>query len=210
MDWNDLFYNTKPPDHDYDDAAMGPILRPDAALLAAVCQYIQPRTVIEYGSHEGHSAAILCRFTEKLYCVEIDNPRCGFCHVIDRNPNITHIHASMCDWTPPEEERGKIDLVYMDASHDHEDSLKAYWQYLPFLSGTALIICHDTGTWNGTYPNENWRTYEGRAPAVAGERAFVDDLQSLRGWNAVSFGGERVFRHGLTILQYSAGWEDTK
>jgi len=204
MTWDELF-QAPGPDRHYDDRVLGPIQKADACLLAAVCNYMRPEAAIEYGCLEGHSAAVLARFCKRLFCVEIDHARQGLCHVIDKNPNITHVHASMTEWVPPEDVKD-IGLVYFDASHKCEDSLAAY-DILEFrLSPTALLICHDTGDWCDPYPNEDFKKFTARKETVDGEREFVRCLFQ-RGWQAIAFGCTTQFRHGLTILQRSTGWK---
>ena len=203
MTWDEIF-ECKGPDRDYDHHTLGPILKSDAALLAGILNYVKPRIAIEYGCLEGHSAAVLCRFVEKLYCVEVDNVRNGLLHVMERNPNIVHVHASMTQWDPPPEVE-QIDLVYFDASHNFRDSRDAYLRIKSRLSQRTMIICHDTATWIEPMPQHFRDFAQPRFEAVSGERGFVRWLEA-NNWTAISFAG-RELRHGLTVLQFDKGWE---
>lgn len=199
MNWDQLFDKPGPRKSDYDDFRLGPIMRCDAALLAALCNYVQPRVVVEYGSLDGHSAAIFAQFAHKVYCVEADGQRPGLREVCEQNPHVEYVHARMQDWVPPD--GLAVDLAYFDASHDFEDSKAAYERVKPHLLRGGLLICHDTAQWPADFhPN-----FAGRQPAMEGERAWVEWLKDL-GWHPIAFGCRTAARHGLTILQRETGW----
>ncbi len=200
MTWDQLF-DAPGPKKDYDDGHLGPIMRPDAVLLGAVLNYINPKVVVEYGSLDGHSAAVLARFAETLYCIEADNIRPGLHHVARDYPNVVVQHGSMCHWEPPKDVQ--IDVAYFDASHDCGDSLQAYERIRFNLAPTALLICHDTADWI----DQRYGYYkELREAAVNGERDFIAQLRVRHNWHPVAFTSKTKFRHGLTFLQHETGW----
>lgn len=204
MNWDQLF-DRPGPAKDYDDQALGPILRSDAALLGAVLNYIKPRVVVEYGSLDGHSTSVLARFAETVYAVEVDNIRPGLHHTVDANPNVCVCHMSMRDFVPPV--GTAVDVAYFDASHELEDSRTAYLKIKPFLAPAALLIVHDTATWHH-HPSEGHRVFQvTRDAAVRGERAFVNWVKEFDRWNPIAFATARAFRHGLTLLQKETGWD---
>ncbi len=203
MSW-DLVFDKPAPMKTYSDHDLGPILRSDAALLGAIANYVQPKVVVEFGSLEGYSAAVWARFAEKLYCVEIDGIRLGLHQVAGEHRNVIVHNCSMRDWVPGPDL--KIDIVYFDASHRFEDAQKAFLNIEAALQPPALVICHDTATWN-SFPTETHENFKPvRDEAVSGEREFVLWLKA-RGWSPVAFGCRTAFRHGLTILQFDPDWE---
>jgi predicted O-methyltransferase YrrM len=203
MNWDQLF--DKPgPCKDYADDARGPIGRADAVLLGAICNYLRPKIVVEYGSLDGHSAAVFARFAEVVYCVEADTIRPGLHHVAGDHPNVRVFRARMQDFEPAPGD--KVDLLYVDASHDYQDSMEAYRRIEKYLEPTALIVCHDTAQWEDP---DMWGAEfrPVREAAMNGERDFVEWLKVVHGWNPVAFGAPKgALRHGLTILQKSTGW----
>lgn len=202
MTWDQLF-DAPGPAKDYNDTALGPILRSDAALLGAIMNYVRPEVVVEYGSLDGHSASVLARFAKVVYCVEADNIRPGLHHTVEANPNVVIVNASMRDWLPPP--GTVVDVGYFDASHDLEDNISAYAKLNQYLSPHALLLCHDTDTWV-KHPSQGHIDFQPtRDKAVDGERKWVEWMRD-RGWDRVAFGCKTAFRHGLTILQRETGW----
>ncbi len=197
--WNDLYTNLGP-DAFFDDARLGPIQKADACLLGAIAQYIQPEVGVEFGCLDGHSASVLAKFCKKLICIDIDQARPGLCEVLKNNPNIQFTQASMHYWVPPDDVQN-IGLLYIDASHNCEDSIIAYRNCETRLAETSVIVIHDTETWI----DDRFKLPIIRDEAVHQERLFTKWLEKI-GWHPVVFGCKTQFRHGMVIFQRNKGW----
>ena len=202
-----------------EEDAWGPLQRDEALLLYAVVRAKRPRTVVEFGFHLGHSAfnflramdadATLFSFDVDPGCVRIARDYFG------HDPRLRFTLKSQDAVTAADVDGRPIDLLFIDASHDLPLNQRTFAAVAPLLAPDALVAVHDTGAWAADRLPRNPRAAAhvaaggtghwldgGGYAHQPGERAFVNwVVAEQEGFQAVHFHTDRVFRHGLTLLQ---------
>lgn len=221
-----LFIKDKAPRIDYShlfsfsEEQIGPVQRDEALLLFGLTRTINPETVVEFGFQNGHSALnfLLAASPEcRVFSYDISDrseeiaQRC-----LHHFKNFQFIRKSQTDFAPSDIDFRKIDLCFLDASHDTDMNLKTFELILPELSDGAILAVHDTGVWNAKLFAEThskfvksdlgkemgqWIDAERYQPVVE-ERRFVNTLlNNYPEFSQIHLHCLSKLRMGLTLLQ---------
>ncbi|MBA4384742.1 MAG: hypothetical protein C0410_08400 [Anaerolinea sp.] len=122
-------------------------------LLFSVAISAAPFTIVELGTGPGISSLAFIRILQYYNSLRTEK---GTLHTCDLNPEmqkplkhygkIVKLHLMSTDelaglWS---EHKTPIDLLYIDADHSHEQSLKDFDNFSPFVRPNGLILMHDT------------------------------------------------------------------
>ncbi|MCE0498078.1 MAG: class I SAM-dependent methyltransferase [Methylacidiphilales bacterium] len=219
----------RPPPIDYShllsfrEEQIGPLQRDEALALFGLTRVLHPQTIVEFGFLNGHSALNFllaagpdCRvfsydITERA---EEIARRC-----LGHFKNFRFIKKSQADFSPLDIENRKIDLCFLDASHDLILNLKTFELVRPHLSEMAIIAIHDTGVWHREFLKNHHRAFiatdlgkslgrwidKEQFQPVVDERRFVNDLlRNHPDFSQVHLHSANTLRNGLTLLQKEA------
>jgi predicted O-methyltransferase YrrM len=202
---------------------IGPIHRDEAVFLFGLTRILRPRTIVEFGFMNGHSALnfLLAADPEcQVFSYDITGRSEGIARrCFGRRHNFAFIRKSQADFSPEDIGNREIDLCFLDASHEFELNLKTFELIRPRLSDAAIVAVHDTGVWqqrflkgeHRTFINSNagqrtgrWIDAERYQPAVS-ERLFVNTLaQKCPEYSQIHFHSAFALRNGITLLQKAA------
>jgi hypothetical protein len=202
--------------------APGPVHRDEALILFALTRVLCPQTIVEFGFALGQSALSFllaadsdCRVFSYDYSKSAAETatKC-FGHF----KNLRLIAKSQTDFSSEDIENRKIDLCFLDASHDLAHNLKTFELIQPSLSETAIVAVHDTGTWqrkfftsrHHAFPTSDfgrkfgrWLDAEQFQPS-AEDRLFVNHLLSHNpNFSQIHLHSANTLRNGITLLQKS-------
>jgi predicted O-methyltransferase YrrM len=200
---------------------IGPVHRDEAVFLFGLTRILRPRTIVEFGFMNGHSALnfLLAADPEcQVFSYDITGRSEGIARrCFGHRYNFSFIRKSQADFSPEDIGNREIDLCFLDASHDLELNLRTFELIRPHLSETAIVAVHDTGVWHRrffkdehrTFTNSNaghgrWIDAERYQPAVS-ERLFVNALlRNCPEYSQIHFHSAHALRNGITLLQKAA------
>lgn len=225
--WRWLINDTRmPPDfaqfRSSGEDQVGPLHHDEALLLFSLTRVLRPQTIVEFGFRRGNSAFNFIQAADLGCCV--------FSYDIDRRAEaiaqqrfghfaaFRFIRKSQTEFSPSDIENRKIDLAFIDASHDLALNLITLDLIRPHLSDMAIIAVHDTGIWHRDffktrhfeYASSDFGKATGRwidekhyQPAVA-ERLFVNTVLSrYPEFAQIHLHSTNTLRNGITLLQLS-------
>ncbi|MBX3425607.1 MAG: class I SAM-dependent methyltransferase [Pirellulales bacterium] len=198
------------------DASMGPLQRDEALLMLALAKTLAPRTVVEFGFFQGHSAFnFLQGLDEDALLVSFDVSDVSARHArraFSQRANFRFVQKSQTDFAPADVDGRPVELVFLDAAHELDLNQATWRRLLPALAPEAIVAIHDTGLWArehflpvhrefaATRP-EAWLDAE-RFAHQPGEREFVNwILDEFPEFSVIHLHSTRRLRHGLTLLQ---------
>ncbi|MCL5126492.1 MAG: class I SAM-dependent methyltransferase, partial [Deltaproteobacteria bacterium] len=129
-------------------------------LLFSVAISAAAFTIVELGTGPGISSLAFIRVLQYYNSLRAEK---GTLHTCDLNPAMqkplkhygeivkTHLMSTnklAGSWT---EHKTSIDLLHIDADHSHEQSLKDFDIFSPFVQTNSLILMHDTFPLSGEY-----------------------------------------------------------
>ena len=207
------------------ESAFGPIQREEALLLAAVVRVLRPRTIVEFGFSQGHSALnFLEAMTSdaRLYSYDVDPVSRDIAQrIFAKDPRFTYLHKSQTDFDPVDIECRRIDLCFIDSAHSLDLNQETWRCIVPCLAPSALVAVHDTGTWHRKHFNpvnakhaaqtaEGWLSADEFQP-YREEREFVNWVCAQHdGWTATHLHTTATLRQGLSLLQRAGALPTTK
>ena len=135
-----------------EEGATGPLQRDEALLLFGLTKVLRPQVIVEFGFHYGHSAFNFLQAAPrncKLYSYDIDDTaeQISRDRRFQRFQNFHFIRKSQTEFSAADIGNQKIDLCFLDASHDFELNQVTFKKLESSLSDGAIIAVHDTGTW---------------------------------------------------------------
>jgi len=204
----------------YREDQIGPLQRDEALMMFALTRVLHPETIVEFGFLNGHSSLNFllaigpdCR----VFSYDIADKseeiaqRC-----LSHFKNFRFIKKSQTEFSPIDIENRKIDLCFLDASHDLALNLTTLDLIQSQLSPMAIIAIHDTGVWHRRFLRDHhlafidsdvgrelgaWIDKERYQPCVE-ERQFVNTLmERYPEFSQIHLHSDHTFRHGLTLLQ---------
>jgi len=199
-----------------EEEAMGPLQRSEALFLYAIVQVIRPRLMVEFGFNEGHSAINFLKAggpNMTLHSYDISPQAQEIAKKFQQDYSNFKFHfKSQTDFTPQDIGHSQVDLVFIDASHNLQLNQQTWNALEVSLASNAMIIVHDTGTWNREHfrPANHWFTETQPRNWITGnefahqpeERRFVNWIvEKGSGFVAIHFHSLNVLRHGITVLQ---------
>jgi predicted O-methyltransferase YrrM len=201
----------------YQNYVHGPIQRDEAVFLYALCKMIRPRVIVEFGLQSGLSALNfnLAKDDECHYygydisevCVEETKNLCQEF----KNCNIEEVNC--VDFNSTMIAGKKIDLCFLDCSHNLAANQKCLQKVVPLLSSFGLLAIHDTGLytpqaiekapdWYKENCPKRLKNLQKSIPVIAAERHTVNWLlNQYTHLHAVNFHAETIMRSGITLLQ---------
>ncbi|MDQ3741289.1 MAG: class I SAM-dependent methyltransferase [Actinomycetota bacterium] len=204
-------------------ARVGPVQREEALVLYALVRAVRPRTVVEFGFHDGRSAFNLVRALDpdaRLYTYDIGAASARVAEQLFGHDDRVRFHLkSQAEFEPADVDGREVDFVFLDASHDLALNQETFRRVLPVLAPDALVAVHDTGTvpralltpgqlaeveaaWSHQWVTPDAFEHQ------PGERATLNWLRDEHPEFAqVNLHTHRVVRWGLTLLQRSARLE---
>jgi predicted O-methyltransferase YrrM len=200
----------------HEEGDPGPLQRDEALLLHALVRVIRPRTVVELGFFQGHSAFNFLRALDadaRLYSFDVE-PACAASasQQFGHDPRFTFRLRSQTELTSADIDERPADFVFFDAAHELDLNQTAFQRLLPLMSPDAILAVHDTGTvpralfppWHWLLrESENW--VEDEYEHQPDERAFVNwILERHSEFAQIHLHSRRTVRCGLTLLQRSA------
>ena len=199
-----------------EESAFGPIQREEALLLAAVVRVLRPRTIVEFGFSQGHSALNFLEVMTsdaRLYSYDINLTSSDIAkRDFASDPRFTYLHKSQIEFDGVDIEHRPIDLCFIDAAHSLDLNQKTWRCIAPCLAPSAIVAVHDTGTWHRKHfgpvnaehaaqKADDWLSADEFQP-YREEREFVNWVCAEHdGWIAVHLHTTATLRHGLTLLQ---------
>lgn len=196
----------------------GPLQRDEALLLFSLTKVLRPAVIVEFGFHYGHSAFNFLEAVSPachLYSYDIDDTAERIARErFRRFPNFHFLRKSQADFCAADIGDRRIDLCFLDASHQLELNQATLRKLEGSLSEGAVIIVHDTGTWVKEYFSPihaklavdlpgNWISQSEFQPCK-GEREFVNwVLTNCPGFNEIHLHSKRTLRNGMTLIQKS-------
>jgi predicted O-methyltransferase YrrM len=181
----------------YGEIVVGPVQRDEALFLYSLVVTVDPKTLVEFGFHRGHSAinflkamspdAMLCS-----YDISDDSAKiAGRIH--DKRFRFTQKSQADFEWS--DVDNRPVDLAFFDAAHDSDLNMQTFDRLQRTLSDRALVVVHDTG--------RHCTTGLIHQPD---ERRFVNHVKmNLPGVDQVHLHSTSKFRHGLTLMQRNVG-----
>ena len=199
---------------------IGPVHRDEALFLFALTRILRPQTIVEFGFRAGNSALNFlaaadpdCHVFSYDIAVESEEiaQRC-----LGHMKNFRFIKKSQADFLPSDIESRKIDLCFLDASHDLALNLKTFELIQPHMADRAVLSVHDTGVWHKKFFSDRHRAFiksdtgketgqwidaEQYQPAVT-ERLFVNALlRNHPNFSQIHLHSAHTLRNGITLLQ---------
>jgi predicted O-methyltransferase YrrM len=199
-----------------EEHAIGPVQRDEALLLFAVTRVLRPQVVVEVGFLGGQSAFNFLRALDPgatLYSFDISQSAEDIAAAMFSHFDNFHFRRVSQDAIGPEHIGGqRIDLVFLDASHDVKLNQRTFDRLAPMLQDDGVLIVHDTGAWPREHLTDRHRAVAMGRPELwtAGdlfehrreEREFVNwILEERPGFAQLHLHSRHTLRHGLTILQ---------
>ncbi len=183
----------------FSDEAIGPIGLHDARLLSAICAYVKPRIVIEYGGLLGHSLSVFATHAEFVISVD-EHAGVALQEAAKKAGNAQVVKGKMEEYDPVKDGvKAEVDLIFVDAAHLLDKNIACYEKVCPLLSPHAMILVHDTGPWKETDLPPQWAGWvKPRAELLSHDRSFVLYLRG-EDYRDVTFGTNRHLRHGITV-----------
>jgi predicted O-methyltransferase YrrM len=201
-----------------EEFAAGPLQREEALLLHGLVRVLRPEVVVEFGFLGGRSALNFLTALAPggtLYSFDID---AGSEQTARRyfggRPDFRFLPKSQADITAADVDGRRIDLAFLDASHDLELNRRTFERLQGLLADDAVVVIHDTGTWAAEHMTPGHVGYAAAQPSwwvsadeyahQPGEREFVNWVREAHPEFAqVNLHTRRTLRHGMTILQRS-------
>lgn len=155
----------------------------EAGLLYAITKMTAPRVVVEFGTLSCLTAVNFLNAMDEnslLYTIDINTP-VELKTIKDRR--LTFLKKDQTAFLASDIDNRKIDLAYIDASHDFELNKMTYNAIIKSMSQGSYIILHDTSKWAGQ----------------KGERMFADWLGCRH--HRIDFHCDRKRRWGITVFQ---------
>jgi len=112
----------------------------------------KPWIYAEFGIRNGDTFNLVAPLFEKAYAV--DHVDC--LTPIQHNANLIWFHGSTTEFINNLSDE-KFDLVFIDADHSYEQSMKDFAGVFPFVKDNGIIVLHDS------YPPNEAHTGEGSA-----------------------------------------------
>jgi predicted O-methyltransferase YrrM len=205
---------------DYSNLVSGPVQSDEALLLFSIVKVINPRVIVEFGFSEGHSSLNFLRALSQdgfLYSFDCSKKSENIASLI-KDQRFKFVLKRQEDFHPSDIDYRPIDILFIDASHDIICDIALFEKIDNSLNENALIIIHDTGTWNKKLiPKdyvpwiEHMKKQESSGDAHVNEEEFAHQPDERRFVNylkvaypdleQIHFHSLRTIRHGLTILQ---------
>jgi predicted O-methyltransferase YrrM len=202
---------------------IGTVDRDEALSLVGLTRILCPQTIVEFGFLAGHSALnfmLAARPDCRVFSYDISDSseeiarRC-----LSQFRNFRFIRKSQTDFSPSDIDHRKIDLCFLDASHDLSLNLKTFELVRPHLSETGVFAVHDTGIWHRKFFTDDhhaftdsvlgrktgrWIDAERYQQAVT-ERLFVNTLlRNHPDFSQIHLHTSHTLRNGITLLQKTA------
>jgi len=182
----------------------------EQAAMAALCRFLKPRMVLEFGTAEGQGAFTLAANTpddSKVFTVDLAAPtsyteRClmggelGACFNDDPTVSgkVNQVLRKVPDETPAETERhaGEFDFAHIDGDHTYEGVKIDTECAFRLAKDDAVFIWHDF---------YNFATYDDQPTLSRGVYPYLNELQNA---------GEITLRHilGTYIVVGRRQWDD--
>jgi predicted O-methyltransferase YrrM len=199
---------------------IGPVHRDEALFLFGLTRILRPQTIVEFGFMTGHSAFnfLVAGGPEcRVFSYDITDRSEGIARrCLGRFKNFRFIKKSQSDFSPSDIENRKIDLCFLDASHDLSFNLRTFKLVQPHLAEAAIIAVHDTGVWHRKFFKDEHRAFvnspAGKATGqwidtdqyqqAVSERLFVNALlRTCQDFSQIHFHSVHTLRNGITLLQ---------
>jgi predicted O-methyltransferase YrrM len=123
-------------------------------LLFSIAIAIQPKVILELGTGSGTSSRAFIRALQ--YWSAFRNSDDTLLHTCDINLNagqrlrrfgkLVKVHTMTTDELAVEWRKHEtaIDLLYIDAAHSHEQSLRDFVNFSPYVIPRGIVLMHDT------------------------------------------------------------------
>jgi predicted O-methyltransferase YrrM len=199
---------------------IGPVYRDEALFLFALTRILRPRTIVEFGFKTGHSALNFLAAADPgchvfSYDIAVESEEIAR-RCLGHVKNFRFIKKSQADFLPSDIESRKIDLCFLDASHDLSLNVRTFELIRPHMTDMAILSVHDTGVWHKKFFSDRHRAFiesdkgketgrwidaEQYQPAVT-ERLFVNALlRNHPEFSQIHLHSAYTLRNGITLLQ---------
>ncbi len=199
---------------------IGTVDRDEALSLLGLTRILCPQTIVEFGFLSGHSALnfmLAARPECQVFSYDIsDNSEEIARRCLRQFRNFHFIRKSQTDFSPSDIDHRKIDLCFLDASHDLSLNLKTFDLVQPHLAEGGIFAVHDTGIWHRKFFTQGhydfiesnlgkktgrWIDDDQYQQAVT-ERLFVNTLlRKYPDFSQVHLHSSNTLRNGITLLQ---------
>jgi len=204
-----------------EEDAGGPLQRDEALLLYGAVRALRPKTIVEIGFLVGHSAFNFLRAMDddaRLYSFDISSTSLERAReLFGSDQRFRFILRSQDEITERDIDGRRVDMIFIDASHDLALNQRTFKAIETLLAPRALVVVHDTGAWAKQHissasakhgaadhlANDRGRwVSEGGYAHQPDEREFVNWIAETRPQFAqIHFHSTATLRHGLTMLQ---------
>jgi predicted O-methyltransferase YrrM len=201
----------------YQNYAHGPIQRDEAVFLYALCKMIRPRVIVEFGLQEGLSALnfnLAKDNDSSYYGYDIMETSVIKTKKLCEQFKNCYIHELNCvDFDAALINDQKIDLCFLDCSHNVAINQRCLNKVLPTLSNKGILAIHDTGfyTPEAVEKAPDWykencplrlKNLKTNMPVIAAEQHTVMWLlKAYPNLQAINLNAQTIIRNGITLLQ---------
>jgi predicted O-methyltransferase YrrM len=205
------------------DDQIGTVDRDEALSLVGLTRILCPQTIVEFGFLSGHSALnfmLAARPDCQVFSYDIsDNSEEIARRCLRQFSNFRFIRKSQADFSPSDIDYRKIDLCFLDASHDVSLNLKTFDLVRPHLAENGVFAVHDTGVWHRKFFTDGHYAFTGSAlgrktgrwidaeqyQQAVTERLFVNALlRNHPDFSQIHLHSSYTLRNGITLLQKTA------
>jgi predicted O-methyltransferase YrrM len=160
------------------------VSKEEAGVLFSITKMINPKVIVEFGVLTGLTSANFLNALDRdasLYSYDLD--RRDELNLIIKDRRYHFFQKDQRNFDRKDIDFKKIDLAYIDASHDFEANVETYLAIAPSLSEKSLIVTHDTSAFYG----------------VPGEIQFASWLSKKH--SRIDFHCDAKQKFGLSVFQ---------
>jgi predicted O-methyltransferase YrrM len=203
----------------YQTYVHGPIQKDEALFLYSVVKMIRPSTILEFGLQFGLSSynfalakdceAFYFGLDKEEYCVDMARKLCN------GMPNCFFIKSDCLDFDFNSLLGRKVDLFFLDCSHNFEKNKTCLYNVISYLSEDGLIVIHDTGYYTieafSKAPDEYKKESQGlekklrknkKIPVIEEEQKTVNwFMENHSQYDVLHLHSDKIMRCGMTFFQ---------
>lgn len=193
-----------------EEEAIGPVQREEALFLYALTRLIRPRLVVEIGVREGHSTRCFLEAGATVVAIDIKYNH----HILELRRQyrrkFSFVRQDQGQLTGDEWGKNRIDLCFLDASHNLNANKKTFEAIEPYMNFNSYMVIHDTGIWvrehmtpaHRKFAQANGKDVRWGHMHQPGEIDFIKWLRERGKYDIVDLASTNCIRHGMTLVAF--------